>query len=185
MPVHHRNRSLSVVSVVAVLSALFALAGCSSEPARESTQSAAVAITDSWIKGMPAGMTSVYATIANDSDSDVRVVSASSPVAGRAELHEMVSDGGIMSMRIKPEGLIIPARQTTTLGPGDDHLMLFDLRQPITPGSSTTVTLRFEDESSVDFTAQGRDFPGASERYEPNNDEHAPHTQPESEPGDG
>jgi len=42
-----------------------------------------------------------------------------------------------------------------------------DLKQPLQPGADVTLTVVFEDGSSMPVTAQIRDFAGANEEYSP------------------
>jgi copper(I)-binding protein len=110
-------------------------------------------------------MTAAFGTLTNKGSAPVHIVSASSPAAGRTEIHEVVPVNGAMQMRQKPGGLVIPAGGSLTLKPGGDHIMLFDLPAAITAGQEVKVTLVLADKSTVEFTAQARDFPGANEKY--------------------
>jgi periplasmic copper chaperone A len=95
-------------------------------------------------------------------------VAGSSPAAGRVEVHEVAADGtGGKSMRPKAGGVSIPAGGTHDLVPGGDHLMLMDLVEPLRPGADVTLTVEFEDGSTLPVTAQVRDFAGAGEEYHP------------------
>ena len=76
--------------------------------------------------------------------SGARLVGASTPAAGVAEVHEMKMEGDTMRMRGLPV-LELPARQTVELKPGGYHLMLMDLKQPLVNGTSVPLTLIFED----------------------------------------
>jgi copper(I)-binding protein len=72
-----------------------------------------------------------------------------------------------MTMRPKEGGFAVPARGTRELIPGGDHLMLMDLKEPLQPGDDVSLTVVFEDGSTLPVTAQIRDFPGANEEYTP------------------
>lgn len=74
-----------------------------------------------------------------------RLLGASSPVAGRVEMHEMQVDGTVMRMRELADGLALPAGQAVAMAPGGYHLMLVDLKQPLVAGQSIPVQLRFRD----------------------------------------
>ena len=77
-----------------------------------------------------------------------RVVSASSPVAERVELHETIRDGDVMRMR-EVEAIELPAGQTVELKPGGLHLMLMGLKAPLKAGETVPVTLKFEKAGDV------------------------------------
>ncbi len=72
-----------------------------------------------------------------------KLVSASSEVSGRVELHSMTMDGNVMRMR-QIDSIEIPAGKTVELQPGGLHLMFMDLKAPLSNGASFPLTLRFE-----------------------------------------
>lgn len=159
--------------MAAVLAATAFLAvGCSKTDTATEHQAGeaakTVTVSDQWVKAVPSGMTGLFGTLKNSSDHEVTVVSGSSPVAGTVELHEVVGQpGGSAMMRPKDGGFPIPPNGTHILAPGADHVMLMDLKEPLKPGTDVEVTLTFEDGSSLPFTAQVREFPGADEDYQP------------------
>lgn len=75
---------------------------------------------------------------------DDRLMGASSPVAGRAEVHEMTMDGQVMRMREQKDGIALPAGKSVALAPGGYHIMLMDLNKPLVAGQTITVELRFQ-----------------------------------------
>ena len=79
----------------------------------------------------------------NQSPTADRLVSASTPVAKKAELHTMSMQGMVMKMR-PISGLDIPAGQPVSLKPGGEHIMLMGLNQPLREGQSFPLTLDFE-----------------------------------------
>ena len=83
-----------------------------------------------------------------------RLVSVSTPAAGRAELHEMTTEGGIMRMAAMPNGLALPAGKTVSLAPGGDHIMLLDLRAGLEAGATVELTLTFEKAAPVEVIAK-------------------------------
>jgi periplasmic copper chaperone A len=56
----------------------------------------------------------------------------------------MKMEDGVMKMRML-EALSLKAGQQEKLAPGGFHLMLFDLKKPLTAGESVTFTLHFKD----------------------------------------
>jgi len=72
-----------------------------------------------------------------------RVVGASSPVAGRVEMHITVREGDVMKMR-EVKAYDIPAGGSFELKPGGAHLMLMDLKRPLKKGEKVPLTLRLE-----------------------------------------
>ena len=72
-----------------------------------------------------------------------RVVGASSPVAGRVEMHITVREGDVMKMR-EVKGFDVPAKGSFELKPGGAHLMLMELKRPIKKGDKVPLTLKLE-----------------------------------------
>lgn len=79
-----------------------------------------------------------------------RLLSATTPVAGRVEIHRMQmlpgAQGEVMQMRAVPS-LEVPAGVTVALRhgvAGGHHLMLLDLKAPLKDGDRFPVTLSFE-----------------------------------------
>ena len=73
-----------------------------------------------------------------------KLVSASSPAAGVVEIHEMALDGDVMKMRALPAGVDLPAGKAVELKPGGMHIMLMDLKKPLSAGDMVAVTLVVE-----------------------------------------
>jgi len=72
-----------------------------------------------------------------------RVVGASSPVAGRVEMHVTMREGDVMKMR-EVTAFEVPAGGTFELKPGGAHLMLMDLKRPLKKGEKVPLTLKLE-----------------------------------------
>ncbi len=90
-----------------------------------------------------------------------RLTGASTPVAARVEVHEIVHDNGVMRMRELADGLKLEAGKKVTLAPGGYHLMLTGLKQPLKPGETFPLTLNFAAEPAVTVTVTVT-APGAS-----------------------
>ncbi len=93
-----------------------------------------------------------FMAITNAGDAPDTLIAASSPAAGRMEIHEMAMDGDVMRMREIEGGLVIPAGETVKLEPGGFHVMFMELSDPMVAGEMTDVTLTFEDAGEVTLT---------------------------------
>ncbi|MGU3502780.1 copper chaperone PCu(A)C [Mycobacterium sp. C31M] len=131
-----------------------------------------VAIEEQWAAATDDGMAALFGTLTNAGGTEARVTSGTSPAAGMVELHEVVGEAGSKTMQAKDGGLVIPPGGSHELVPGGDHVMLMDLTGPLAPGAEVTVTLAFEDGSTLPVTAQVRDFAGANEEYQPGHGNH-------------
>lgn len=91
-----------------------------------------------------------YMTLTNHGPELDRLVSVTSDVAARAEIHEMATRDGVMTMRPLPDGIPIPAGEKVSLEPGGLHLMFFDLKAPLVQGERFSGTLTFEKAGSIE-----------------------------------
>lgn len=168
-------------ALLAVVAGALALTGCAgatttteSDTASQSSPASAadsaalkLTVTDPWAKAADSGMTAVFGTLTNESDTDIQIVSAATSASPMAELHEVVADAtGQMVMQPKQGGFTVPAGGSLTLAPGKDHIMVMQLTTPIKPGDEIEVTLTSADGGSVKFAAPARTFPGAGENYQ-------------------
>jgi copper(I)-binding protein len=116
-----------------------------------------------WSRATPKGakVAGGYLTIKNTGTDPDRLVSGSTPAAGKFEIHEMSMDKGVMKMRPVPEGVAIKPGETVELKPGAFHIMMMDLKQPIERGKPFRASLMFEKAGPVEieFTVLA---PGAS-----------------------
>ena len=108
------------------------------------TAFAQTTVTDPWVRAtvVEQKATGLFAQITSAKGG--KLVSASSPVAGVVELHEMSMAGDVMKMRALPGGLDLPAGKAVALKPGGYHVMLMDLKQQLKAGSTVVVTLVVE-----------------------------------------
>lgn len=101
-------------------------------------------VKDPWVRGTVAQQKATGAFMAITATGGGTLVSASSPVAGVVEIHEMTMDGTTMKMRALPKGLDLPAGKTVELKPGGYHVMLMDLKAPLKTGESVDISLVVE-----------------------------------------
>jgi copper(I)-binding protein len=89
-----------------------------------------------------------------------RLVAASTPAAAKAEVDEMAMENGVMQMRETP-GVMLPANQPVTLGPGSYHIMLIGLKAALREGQTIPLHLTFATAPPADTIVQVR-APGAT-----------------------
>jgi periplasmic copper chaperone A len=107
-------------------------------------QNHGVAIMDNWVRANAPGQSvgAAYMTLLSAQDSTL--IKAEADVAGSIEIHSMSMNDGVMKMRML-EQLPLKAGQQEKLAPGGFHLMLFDLKKPLTAGENVIFTLSFKD----------------------------------------
>jgi len=106
---------------------------------------ATVDVRDGWVRQSVPGQSGTGAFMKLTAPTGTKLVGLATPAAGVAEVHEMKMEGDTMKMRELPGGLDLPAGQTVELKPGGYHVMMMDLKQPLTKGATVPMTLRFED----------------------------------------
>jgi len=117
-------------------------------------QVAPIDVQHAWARATPPGAKSaaVYMTIVNHGSADDRLISVTTPVAGKAELHETTMANGVM--RMQPAGKVaIEPGTPLVLKPGSYHIMLTDLKQPLTEGQKVSLSLVFEKAGQIEATA--------------------------------
>ena len=77
------------------------------------------------------------------------LVSASSPVAGEVQLHEMAMEGNVMKMR-QVKDIPVPAGGAVELKPGGMHLMFMNIKAPLAAGETVPVKLKFAKAGEVE-----------------------------------
>ncbi|HWJ75379.1 MAG TPA: copper chaperone PCu(A)C [Kaistia sp.] len=112
----------------------------------------AIEIGHPWSRATPPGakVAGGYLTLTNDGDTADKLVSATAEIAGRAEIHQMSVEDGVMKMRQVEGGLDIPAHGSVTLDPNGFHLMLLDLKGPLVQGTKMHGSLTFEKAGTVE-----------------------------------
>lgn len=123
-----------------------------------------VTIVAPWTRATPAGakVAGGYLKVTNNGAVADRLVSATSDIAGRMEIHEMSMKGGVMQMRPLDAGLEVKPGETVELKPGGLHLMFMDIKRQLKEGDTVITTLTFEKAGKVDVTFKAGSIGGAS-----------------------
>lgn len=114
---------------------------------------AEVTVKDAWVRGTVPAQKSTGAFLTLTSSEDAKVVAASSPVAGMAEIHASESKGGVMHMHAL-DALALPAGKAVELKPGGNHIMLMGLTKPITANEVVPIVLTIEDKKGKRTTLE-------------------------------
>jgi hypothetical protein len=111
-----------------------------------------------WSRATPHGaqVAGGYLAIENTGTSADRLVSITSEIAGRVEVHEMTVQNGVMKMRPLARGLEIKPGATAKFEPGGFHVMFMNLKRPLKEGEKFKGTLVFEKAGPLDveFTVE-------------------------------
>lgn len=103
---------------------------------------AAVTVGTPWIRATVPAQKTAGAFMQLRSTAPTRLVEVATPVAGRAEIHQMAMDGQTMRMHAV-DGIELPANQPVDLASGGYHLMLFDLKRQLKEGEQVPLSLIF------------------------------------------
>lgn len=119
-----------------------------------------LAVHDAWIRAMPPGasMAAGYATLSNEGDAPLTVLTAQSDAFRSVSVHETVVNGDVSRMR-EVHRLVIEPGETLRFEPGGHHLMLMSPRREIVAGDKVGITFLLRDgkrvETVFDVTAAG------------------------------
>ncbi len=117
-------------------------------------QAAAVHAEQAWARATAPQQKVGGAYVTLISPADDWLVGVSTPIAGRAEVHEMRMDGNVMRMREVEGGLALPAGKVVALAPGGYHIMLMNLKQPLVAGQVIPIQLQFRTAPPLDLRVQ-------------------------------
>ena len=126
-----------------LLSSLAVTSVFAQTPAAVVKEASVLKVEEAWVRGTVDGQRATGAFMTLTAAVPMRLVSASSPVAGVVEVHEMRMEGDIMRMR-PLKNLELPAGKAIELKPGGYHLMLLDLRRSLKAGEGVPIRLQLE-----------------------------------------
>ena len=96
-----------------------------------------------------------------------RLMTVTSPLAIRAEMHDMAMKGKMMSMAPIEAGLDVSAGGAVKFAPGGKHVMLFDISPKATPGKKMPLKLSFASGATImaeaDVVAAGGEAPSGKQ----------------------
>lgn len=136
-----KNIGLPLLSAMFIASIL--ISACSKQDSIE--------IKNQWVRASNDGQDvgAAYMTIV--SNEDTSLIAIDSDVADVIEIHSMSMENGVMKMRML-DTLDLIADKPTELSPGGFHLMLFDLKKPLTAGKEAHFTLHFKNKAGQEKT---------------------------------
>lgn len=110
-----------------------------------------IEIKNQWVRASNDGqdVSAAYMTIV--SNEDTSLIAIDSDVADVIEIHSMSMENGVMKMRML-DTLDLIAGKPTELSPGGFHLMLFDLKKPLTADNEAHFILHFKNKAGQEKT---------------------------------
>jgi copper(I)-binding protein len=115
--------------------------------------SSPIVASDAWARPTLAGTRTgaVYLMLSNRGSAPDHLVGVSTPVADRAELHEDMTENGMMSMKPVPDLALAPGG-SAAIEPGRYHIMLIGMRKSVNVGESFPITLTFATAPPLEVT---------------------------------
>ncbi len=103
-----------------------------------------------WARATPPGTstTAIYLTLVNHGNSGSKLITATANISERLELHTHRAENGMMKMQQIPS-IDLPAGETTALKPHGNHIMVFNLVEPLEVGDTVELHLLFDDQQTL------------------------------------
>ncbi len=130
------------------LAVLFVLTGLSFAESK-------VVVEGAWVGEVPPSspVAAAYMTIKNEGTADDKLLSVTSSIAGSTMIHQtMIDEQSVASMNMIGV-LVIPAGKSVVLKPGGTHIMLMDLKEPVTGKGKIELDLKFENAGEMKIEA--------------------------------
>lgn len=110
-----------------------------------------IAVEQPWARATPKGVktSAAYMSLINKGDSTDQLLGATTPAAETIQFHKATEDDGVARMRELHSVDIAPGARVT-FRPGDMHMMMLRLKQPLVEGQTFPLTLDFEKAGKVD-----------------------------------
>ncbi|WP_312821373.1 copper chaperone PCu(A)C [Brevundimonas sp.] len=122
-------------------------------PVTPTTVAGTITVEDAWCRPTPNGAKAggCYVILTASETDTFKGVSFEG--ADMTQIHEMKTEGGVMSMAHLENGLPMPAGQRVELKPHGNHIMLMGLKAPLVAGQTAKITLDFDkaEDVTVDF----------------------------------
>ena len=116
-------------------------------------QTSTITVEQAWARATPRGALTgaAYMMLINNGAFADRLLSATTPVADQIQFHRQTEDNGVSRMREVHNVELSPGGKIT-FKPGDMHMMIVGIKQPLKEGQSFPLTLQFEKAGNIDVT---------------------------------
>jgi copper(I)-binding protein len=130
------------------LAVLFVLTGLSLAQGK-------VVVEGAWVGEVPPSspVAAAYMTIKNEGNADDKLISVTSSISGSTMIHQTTIDEQSVARMEMVDALVIPAGKSVVLKPGGTHIMLMDLKEPVTGKEKIELDLKFENAGDMKVEA--------------------------------
>ncbi len=145
-----KNIYLCCVLLVCGLMSFFSTANLIPEDKIPEDKSLTPVVEQAYIRATIPGtsISSSYMEIENQSDNTISLLSVTSDISPRIEIHQHIMADGMMRMR-KLDSIEIEAQGRVKLQPSGLHLMIFDVETPLNSKEQVELTLHFSNNVTV------------------------------------
>jgi copper(I)-binding protein len=145
------SKLLAMIGVALV--GWYGLVGC------QTAQPKGVLLQDAWARAVTPerAVTAFYFRLQNNTETEVKIIGATSPACGTLEIHQIVQQADGMVGMAPVEAFVVPANSTQVFSPGGYHLMCMMADTNLIAGTTTSLTVYFVDDTSktVDVIIKG------------------------------
>ncbi len=136
-----------------LITALLVTLCLGSEPHAQTSAASMVVVQQPWARATPGGAKTgaAYMTLINNGASADRLLSATTPLADQVQFHKETEDNGVSRMR-EVRNIEVEPGAKIVFKPGEMHMMLVGLKQPLIEGQALPLTLQFERAGNIDVT---------------------------------
>jgi hypothetical protein len=112
-----------------------------------------IIIEQPWARATPGGARTgaAYMTLIDNGTSGDRLLGATTPLADKVQFHKETEDNGVSRMREVTTVNLEPGAKII-FKPGEMHMMIVGLKQPLAEGKTFQLTLQFEKAGNIDVT---------------------------------
>jgi copper(I)-binding protein len=124
-----------------------------SEAHAQTATSSTITVEQPWARATPKGASTgaAYMTLINNSTTADRLLGATTSMAEAVQFHKETQDNGVSRMRQVPAVDLEPGAKII-FKPGEMHMMIVRLKQPLTEGQTLPLTLQFEKAGAIEVT---------------------------------
>jgi periplasmic copper chaperone A len=123
------------------------------EPYAQTSAASVVVVQQPWARATPGGAKTgaAYMTLINNGASADRLLSATTLLADQIQFHKETEDNGVSRMR-EVRNIELEPGAKIVFKPGEMHMMLVGLKQPLIEGQALSLTLQFEKADNIVVT---------------------------------
>jgi copper(I)-binding protein len=112
-----------------------------------------VKVDEAWVRATKPGQEVAAGYMTLTSNQDVSLFKVESDDIGKVEIHSMSMNNDVMEMRMLNE-VTLEKDKPYKLEPGGFHLMLFDIKKPLTAGNNVKFKLYFKEATGKTSTLE-------------------------------